>query len=490
MAAAALIAWPVVTLILFIALGPARGLIWSVSVGYLFLPEAYGFDLPGLPPLKKGTVLSLGLLPPALLYWTKVDRVPVAAPFFRFSVLSCLTVLLLGSFATVGTNTETLVNGPVVRNALSSRDAISMMSDIVLWLVPFLLAWRFLRKPKHHREVLIAVVALGLIYTLPVLFELRMSPQLNNWIYGYFPHSWTQHVRGGGYRPIVFLRHGLWVGFFLFSVALAAMALSREKVMVRPLWILAGIWCFVVLVLSRNLGATLLAVAFLPVVLAFGLKMQIRVASIAALVLLSYPLLSQASLTPATKLLETIQPLSPERAQSLQFRLDNEHLLLERALEKPTFGWGGWNRQRVFDERGRDQTITDGLWIIIIGTRGWVGYLAFFGLLTLPILFLLRASRRKEITPAISGMSLIMAGNYIYMIPNSTLSPIAFLMLGAVAAYVLYGAAENEEPSTPIKPEREGSPRYTRFENRTNERVEDKKAESAVQPLTLRRKLH
>ncbi len=480
MAATALIAWPVITLILFAALGPARGLIWSVTVGYLFLPEAYGIDLPGLPPFDKGSVLSLGLLLPALIYWRKVHRVPVADPLFRIVMFFCIVVMVLGYYGTYLQNTVPLVNGPVVRSGMVPRDVISLTSNAVLWIIPLLLAWRFLRTPEDHRQLLIAVVILGLIYTLLILFELRMAPQLNKWIYGYFPHSWRQHLRGGGYRPIVFLRHGLWVGFFLFSVVLAAMALSREKTPARPLLILAGIWCFVVLALSRNLGATLLAVVFLPVVLTLGLRMQIRIASFAALVLLSYPLLSQVGLTPVSKLLEIVQARSPERAESLQFRLDNEQLLLDRAMEKPLFGWGGYSRQRVFDERGRDLTVTDGLWIITIGQGGWVRYLTFFGLLCAPIMFLRRAVRRKPITPAIAGMAVIMAANFIYIIPNSTLSPIAFLMVGAMAAYVLYGAAENEEPSAHVEPERGGGTRYTRFENSKDERT--------VRPLTVRRR--
>jgi hypothetical protein len=467
----AIFSWPIVTLILFASLGPARGLIWSVVLGYMFLPENFGYDIPGLPPYDKLTAIPFSLLLASVIHWKKVERLPAQDPWFRVFIIICFVVLIFGSFGTLMQNKETLFNGPVLRQALSLRDVVSMVSDSILIMLPFILAWHFLRKPEDHRHLLVAVVIMGLFYTLLVLFELRMSPQLNKWIYGYFPHNWRQHLRGGGYRPLVFLRHGLWLGFLLFMIIIAAMALYRDKSKGEDasqkaspvLFLLGGIWCFLVLSISRNLGATMLAVMLVPFVLFFGFRTQTRVASVMAVIILTYPFLSMASLTPATKLLEIIAPIAPERAQSFQFRLDNEHLLTERAMEKPSFGWGGYSRQRVFDERGRDLTVTDGLWIITLGQGGWVKYLAFFGFLTAPLLFLRRAARRKEISAPIAGMAVIMGGNFVYMIPNSTLSPLGLIMLGAMAAFVQYDVVREKAPQ-PVDPTpNRAHGRYSRF---------------------------
>ena len=460
----ALLVFPVLPLILFAALGPAKGLIWSVMLGYLFLPENFGFDLPGLPPYDKNSAITFGLILPALLYWHRTERMPSADPLIRTTIYLCLALLAVRAVGTALTNPETLFNGPVVREGLTRRDILSLMFESFLWFVPFFLAWRFLRRPEDQRHLLVALVVMGIVYTLLVLFELRMSPQLNKWIYGYFPHNWRQHLRAGGFRPIVFLRHGLWIGFLLFSVVVAAMALSRDRPAERPLYLAAGIWAFLVLGLSRNMGATLLAVAFAPTVLVLSARAQVRVAAVTAVLLLSYPILSQTSFTPATKLLEIVEPLSPDRAESFRFRLDNEVLLTARAYEKPLFGWGGYSRQRLIDERGRDQTVTDGLWIIQLGQGGWVGYLGFFGMLTVPVLFLRRAARRKPVPPVIAGMASVMAGNYLYMVPNSTLSPIAFLLLGSIAAFVQYDAVrEGETPGPEAAGDARGGVRYSRF---------------------------
>lgn len=465
MAGVALLSWPIIAFVFFAALGPSRGLIWSVTFGYLFLPEGYGFSLEGLPEYNKLSAISAGALIPSLIYYRRVPQVPTIDPLFRTVMFGCLAVLLVSSFGTYLTNTETLVNGPAVRRGLKPWDTVGMTSDLVIWLMPLLLAWRFLRTPDDQRQVLFAVLALGLAYTLLVLFELRMSPQLNNWIYGYFPHSWRQHLRGGGYRPIIFLQHGLWVGFFLFTVVIAAMALGRDKSLPQPLLIVAGFWSLFILMISENLGATMLAFMWVPVVLFLGFRTQMLLVSAVAVIALSYPLLSKASLTPATKLLDVVSTYSPDRARSFQFRLENEGVLLDRALQKPIFGWGGYSRQRLLDDQGRDQTLTDGLWIISIGQRGWVGFLAFFGLLAVPLLFLRRAVRQKEMSPAIVGMAVIMAGNLIYLIPNSALSPIGMMMAGTLAAFVQFGTTKTGEtaPQAPTPDVRDLQTRYTRF---------------------------
>lgn len=62
MASFVLLGWPIVALFMHLVLGPARGLIWSVTIGYLFLPENFGFDLPGLPAYEKGGALALGIV--------------------------------------------------------------------------------------------------------------------------------------------------------------------------------------------------------------------------------------------------------------------------------------------------------------------------------------------------------------------------------------------------------------------------------------------
>src|SRR5690606_33843621 len=117
--------------------------------------------------------------------------------------------------------------------------------------------------PDTHRDLAVAFALAGLVYTLPVLFEVRMSPQLHAIFYGFFPHSFGQHIREGGFRPAVFLGHGLLIGM-LFSIAiLAALSLWREALRAgRPAkgWLGLAIGLGLTLTLSRNLGAVVITV--------------------------------------------------------------------------------------------------------------------------------------------------------------------------------------------------------------------------------------
>jgi len=133
-----------------------------------------------------------------------------------------------------------------------------------------------------------------------------------------------------------------------------------------------------------------------------------------------------------------------EREESLQFRFLNEDLLLTHAEERPLFGWGLWSRGRVFDaETGADVSTTDGYWVIIIGIAGWAGYLAIFGLLGLPVLRLWLGMLRTGRPPPVvtSALGLLTAINMIDLLPNATLTPLTWLVAGA-----LLGQFSQREP--------------------------------------------
>lgn len=466
MATVALLIWPVITLIMFKNLGPPRGLIWSVVIGYLFLPENFvAIDLP-IADYEKFFAISFSVVLAAVLIREErsTDLVPVRTPMPVFMFLLLALLLFVSPVGTYLTNPEALVNGPTVRPGLTPRDILASMVSTLIRLAPLLLAARLLTRPEHHRELLIAILAVGFVYTFFTLFERRMSPQLNLWIYGYFPHNWIQHIRGGGFRPLVFLRHGLWLGFFLFTVFVAALALSRDPaVRNRALLPFVALWVLIVLFLSRNLGATMLALVFAPMLLFLPFMLQTRIAMVTAVIILIYPALHDVMEAPLNRFLNFVSGISAERAQSFQVRLENETELLNRAKEKTFFGWGAWGRMRVINEYGVDVSLVDGAWIVQKGTSGWAGYIGFFGLLVVPVIFAARAGRRKPITPAVGGMMTMMAGNFLYIIPNSTLNPIALLMVGALAAFARYDIKETGLAAAPTGDPEPRTLRYSRF---------------------------
>lgn len=470
MAMIAMLLWPLVALILFRRLEAVPGLIWGIVLPYLFLPEAFEIALPALPDLNKTSIITIGLV---LGYATNREKfhnellrnpLTLANARLRLFGFVCFWVLVLGAVFTVLGNGDVLRYGPIVLPPMRPWDAISMTGDIVFFIAPFFFARRYLARPEAHRALMSAFVVMALIYSFLMLIEMRLSPQLHNWVYGYHQHSFLQHIRDG-YRPKVFLAHGLWVGFFMFMATVSAFSLWR--VTAERKWLFAGGWLFIILALSANLGAFLIAVIVLAMMFGLSQRLQILLALGIAGTTLFYPMLRQAQLIPIDQIMAGAAKISAERAQSLLFRLDNEDQLLEKALERPIAGWGGFSRERVYNEEGRDISVSEGRWIQMISTRGWLGYIGLFGLLTAPILFLSQTRKRKPIPPETLGLALIIMGNLIYMIPNSTLTAIGWLVFGALAGFVQYDSettGEGTEKSKRGGGRSAAKGRYTRFQ--------------------------
>src|SRR5262249_17421221 len=152
-------------------------------------------------------------------------------------------------------------------------------------------------------EILRVLVIAGLLYSLPMLFEIRMSPQLHTWIYGYFPHSFSQQMRDGGFRPIVFMGHGLLVAFFIMTTVVAAAAYWRTGPCVFRLHPgpITG-YLSVVLVLCKTLGAVVYAAVLVPLIRLTKPQQQLRIALLLVAIALLYPTLRAADLFPTRSL--------------------------------------------------------------------------------------------------------------------------------------------------------------------------------------------
>jgi hypothetical protein len=427
---AALIIWPVVILALFASLRPAHALIWSLLGGYLVLPVNTGFDLPGVPALDKTTIPSVAALIVALIFaGARAVRLPREWWLIMLMVLYVISPML-----TVLTNRDSLVFGSLMLPGLKPYDAASAAASKVIDLIPFLLGYSMLRTARSQDYLLRALVAAMLVYSLLIIIEVRLSPQLHTWIYGFFPHSFDQQMRGGGFRPVVFLGHGLLVATLtsMTIVAAAYLARSRAQIFGVSAWFwLAYLIC--IMVLCRSLGALILSVTALLAALSIRRDSVRLICALVAITVLAYPMMRGADFVPVQALADQVASASPERASSFQTRIDNEDSLLERARQRPLFGWGGYGRNEIFDEyTGRGMSISDGTWIIIIGMSGWAGYIATFGLLCLPMV---RAWwRGAHVSAAGVALSLMLAVNLLDLLPNSSLTPLTWLLAGTLAA--------------------------------------------------------
>lgn len=430
----ALLAWPLVTLVLFRKLPRERALIWAILGGYLLLPQLVAFDFPLIPPLDKTAIASLSA------YLACVLVLGVRVPLLPENGLARVLVLILfaSPMASALTNGDPMIFAQSFVPGVGFHEGLSSMIGRFLELLPFFLARQLLATELALREILLALVVAGLAYSIPMLVEIRLSPMLNIWIYGYFQHDFIQMVRSGGFRPIVFLPHGLWVAFFAFMAIVAAAAMWKlESGSQRTRYLIACGYLMVVLVLCKSMAALLYALVVVPVICVAGLRWQLRLAAFLAVIAVVYPLLRGLQIVPVNEIARQFDAVSVERADSLRFRLRNEEELLTHAAARPLFGWGPSGRNYVYDPvTGRPLSTVDGLWVTVIGSAGWVGYVGYYGSLALPLVLLSRAARRHRVSRYAAPVALILAFNLADTLPNATLIAFSWLICGALLGYV------------------------------------------------------
>ncbi|HET8937636.1 MAG TPA: hypothetical protein VFN67_29535, partial [Polyangiales bacterium] len=301
--------------------------------------------------------------------------------------------------------------------------------------LPCVLGRALLRSRRDLIDVLTILTVAGLVYSLPIFYELRMSPMLHENLYGFSPRSdWSQNLRAGGYRATVFMGHGLVVGFFMFLCTVSAIALQRagkKSMFGVPMWLIV-LYLLGVLVLCKSAGAIIYGLVGYALVRFFSTKSAMRTLVFLAVVVISYPLTRMFEVFPVQELLGAAEALGPERVQSLQFRFDNEDLLLAKGSERLWFGWGGFNRERVYDpDSAKDLVIQDGQWIVVFGTQGLIGFCCYFALMVLPVVRApkqMRRIKRKDDQVMLSAFGYLVVMCAANMLPNMHLPYLQFIL--------------------------------------------------------------
>ncbi|WP_311757502.1 hypothetical protein [Paracoccus broussonetiae] len=431
-----LLLWPVVAGVLFSRMDRQRAVVWTLLAGYLLLPTGVAIDLPAVPGITKHMIPAMCAALFLFLQRDKFKDAPMPPHWGKF-----VTFLLILNFTspmlTTVTNSDPLPGGVQYRPALSISQGISETMLVYIQLLPFFLGYRVLWD-RQGAEILVRALVLGILaYSVLMLFEVRFSPQLNIMLYGYFQHDFGQTIRYGGFRPIVFLEHPLWVAVLTMCAFVSAIVVARNDRTRRNL--LIACYLAFILLICRSAGALLQAMMAAPLVALGRPRTMVVAAAVVASLAFAYPVLRTSSLVPLNGIVDAAMSLSPERGRSLEFRLSNEEKLVERALERPLFGWGGWGRSLFLDPfNGRLTAIPDGLWVIWMGAKGVYGYLAQFLMLILPIWTMLRAVPRRIGAGAqaeyrlLGCLALILAMNCLDLIPNATLTPVTWLMAGTL----------------------------------------------------------
>lgn len=431
-----LMLWPFVVAVFFSRMPRQQAIIWSLLAGYLVLPPLAAINLPVGPGLDKHLIPAMTASFFAFLKRDENDT--DVAPPIVLPIALLLGTMLFVPYFTGFTNPDTLIDGVSVRPNIGFTQSMSESLLMGAHLLPFWLGYRYLSNPQGAKLLIHALVFAMLVYSVPMILEVRMSPQINVWVYGYFQHDFVQTMRYGGFRPIVFLEHPLWVAFLCLTALLCAIAITRTDLS-RKWYAITG-YLGMILIMCKSAGVLLHLIIAFPFLWLARSRMIVAVALALGTAVFFYPVVRAQPWMPLEEIIETVSNAEADRGQSLGFRLINETRLLARALERPYFGWGGWGRPLIIDPTdGRIETITDGEWIRVLGERGIVGYTAEFGLLLLPIFMLWRAwprsgSRRPDQEEmAIAVLAMIMGLNMLDLIPNATLTPISWLMTGLIA---------------------------------------------------------
>ncbi len=429
----ALVGWIPLALFLFNKLSAHRAVIASVALSWMFLPQ-FAFQLPGLPDYGREGAMAFGLLAGSLLFANQ-DWKSFRVSFFDLPVLTYIAVAVPTS----------------VTNGLGAADGISLaLERFLAYGVPWFVGRVHFRDAESLRELVLGFFLAGLLYAPFLVFEIIMSPQLHRMFYGFHPHDFSQSVRGGGFRPVVFLSHGLATAMWTTASVLAGFALLRGSWFQerfpsfrRFLWPVA-IVMFFLLVASRSKGALFLCLAGITILY---LPNKLRALALMGLLILppAYMITRASGVWDGQNLIELAgKAAGSERAGSLSYRLYNEEMLVDKAMERPVFGWGRYQRSFVRDEEGELISVPDGMWVLVLGQDGVVGLAAATLIYLLPVLLFLRALpprswKNKKLTPLIF-IPLFLLLTMVDNLFNDMFTPMAILAGGSLTGWYLFGA--------------------------------------------------
>jgi hypothetical protein len=419
--------WIPIVIGLFSKLPPRKAVISSFLFAWLFLPMAE-YPLPGLPNYTKMSAACWGVFIGAAIFDNK--RILSFRPrLIDLPIIIWFLCPLASSLA----------------NNLGFYDGVATcLTQIVTWGFPYIIGRLYFSDLEGLKEFGVGIFIGGLIYMPFCLYEIRMSPQLHHIFYGFTQNSFNQTFRYGGYRPMVFMEHGLMVGMWMISASFIGVCLwvsgTLKKLFKIPMpWLVMPL--FATSILCRSTGAIVLLLIGLCI-LYFIIKFKMKILIICLLLFpIIYLSVRSTGYWDGDNLAHYLYDnFNQDRALSLYARFSNENMLAEKALKKPVLGWGGWGRSRVYDEKGKDISVTDSLWIIVFGEHGFLGIFSLTVSILLPIVILLRTYHIRDwFIPKLAGASALSILLGLYMIDNllnAMINPIFMVAAGGIISLV------------------------------------------------------
>lgn len=430
-AAGVLLAWPFVILLIFSVTSAPRATAISYAAGWMLLPYMQGWKVAGIPEYSRLTATNMGVMVSLAIFHMR--------SYSTLKLSVCDVVMMLWCLCPIASS---------VSNGLGVYDGLSnAMEQAINWGMPYVVGRAVFRTQRDIRELALVIFVSALCYIPLILYENRMSAQLQEMLYG--RNEWdTAFARGGryyeqfaflGYQPRVFFAHGLALTLYMGGAAICGYWLWQSR-SVKHVFGLPMSWCvptvLIAMVLCKALGPSLLTLAGLGA-LYLGHRFGVRWAMIALLASVpAYIAVRSTGEWTGRVAVEAAKMVSAVRAQSLETRLINEDRLVAKALQQPAFGWGTWGRHRVLNTTGQDITLTDGYWIIIMGQKGLVGLVLWLAVMLIPLLALYRHTplsawcKPENAGPLALGTMVLVF--FVDCIFNPSLHPVFAVILGAL----------------------------------------------------------
>lgn len=421
--------WLPLVIYLFSRIKPTHhAVIAGFLLAWMYLPQAI-FKIPVIPAYNKISAAGYGILLGAYLF----DRERLLK--FR-PHLADLPIFLwcLSPFC------SSVSNGLGMYDGLSATEA-----KIAEWFIPYFIGRTYFGSLENLKDLTTGLLLGALLYMPLCWFEFVLSPQLHRMVYGFHPHEFGQAKRAGGWRPVIFMKHGLMTSMWMVSGSLSGVCLFLSKNLGKnlPLLNLPTLPLLSILLcttfLMKSFGALALLVAALTSIFVVTRFRTMLPVLALGLIPLAYESTRGTGWWDAQNLIKAAASASNEdRAESLAFRIRNENLLIEKALQRGWFGWGGWQRSFIFNERGVATSVPDGLWIVALGQNGLTGLATLTLTLVLPqFLFIFMFPPKLWRDPRVAAVAPLPLLLGVFMVDNlfnDMFNPTMLLSAGGITA--------------------------------------------------------
>jgi len=418
-----MLGWIPAVIILFSRLKPRHAVIASFLIAWLFLPNVK-YPLPGLPDYDKMSATCWGVFIAAALF--DMEK------FKSFRLKAIDTPMLIWCICPLFSS---LING------YGLYDGISMtLRQTVTWGFPYIIGRIYFNDLEGLKDFAVGIIIGGMIYVPLCLYESRMSPQLHYKVYGFYQHTFAQTYRWGGWRPMVFLSHGLMLGVWMMSATLTGYWLWISGTIKRfwsmPMYAAVAILTFTTIWCRSTAAVGFLLIGITTLFMSKRFRKPIFLICLIAIPLFYLPTRATGIWSGKDIVSFISDNISKDRAASLDFRMHNENILADKAMQKPVFGWATWGKARVYDDEGRDISVTDGWWIITLGNHGLVGLTSFTLAVLMPVFILLRYYPARywdhpKVAPAVV-LSLLLALYMVDCLLNAMINPIFMAAAGGI----------------------------------------------------------